>query len=86
MQSDWDSLFFTYRPHADQQPHEKHLLADIGLVRTIDGGLALAEDPTHRVYPGGQSLWQRVGGALRRAGFAFRPAAPNETSAAGHRR
>jgi len=85
MQSDWDSLFFTYRPHADQQPHEKHMLADMGLVRTIDGGLALAEDPTHRVNPAGPGLWQRIGAALRRAGLAFRPAAPRVCEA-GHRR
>jgi hypothetical protein len=71
MQSDWDSLFFSYRPHADQQPHEKHLLADMGLIRTADGGLALAEDPTHRVELERPSLWQRVISALS---FTFRPA------------
>lgn len=85
MQNDWDSLFFSYRPHADQQPHEAHLLADMGLVRTIDGGLALAEDPTHRIPAASPSLWQRIGATLRRAGFALRPAAPRICEA-GHRR
>lgn len=73
MQNDWDTLFFSYRPHADQQPHEKHLLADMGVVRTIDGGLALAEDPTHRVPVASPNLWERVGAALRRAGLSLRP-------------
>lgn len=50
MQSDWDSLFFQHRPHADQLPHhDQRLLRDIGLTRTETGELALAEDPTHIV-------------------------------------
>ncbi len=85
MQNDWDSLFFSYRPHADQQPHEAHLLADVGLVRSVDGGLALAEDPTYRVDLAPPGLWQRFGTALRRVRSAFRPAAPR-ACAAGHPR
>ncbi|MDY0871476.1 hypothetical protein [Dongia rigui] len=79
MQSDWDSLFFTYRPHPDQQPHETHLLADMGLIRTADGGLALAEDPMHRVELERPNLWERI---FRALSFNFRP----RPVAAGHRR
>lgn len=69
MQSDWDSLFFTYRPHADQRPHEDHLLRDVGLVRTALGEIALAEDPTSLVNldrPGPLlAFWRRAWQALR---------------------
>jgi hypothetical protein len=68
MKTDWDSLFFSYHPHADQRPHEDHLLADVGLTRTVDGGLALAEDPTHRVDLGRPSPAQRAK-ALFQRGF-----------------
>ena len=84
MQNDWDSLFFSYRPHTDQQPHEAHLLADVGLVRTVDGGLALAEDPTYRVDLAPPSLWQRIGAALRPAGVTPKPVALRACEA-GHR-
>lgn len=47
MQSDWDSLFFTYKPHADQlADRDERLLRDVGLTRIASGALALAEDPT----------------------------------------
>ena len=65
MKSDWDSLFFTYRPHADQRPHEDHLLADVGLARTAYGELVLAEDPTRLVDLERPSLWQRVKARFR---------------------
>ena len=49
MKNDFNSLFFTYTPHADQRVHDDRLLRDIGLTRTESGALALAEDPTHLV-------------------------------------
>jgi hypothetical protein len=49
MKNDFNSLFFTYTPHADQRVHDDRLLRDIGLTRTESGDLALAEDPTHLV-------------------------------------
>ncbi|WP_374309691.1 hypothetical protein [Dongia sp.] len=49
MKNDFNSLFFTYAPHADQRGHDDRLLRDIGLTRTQSGELALAEDPTHLV-------------------------------------
>jgi hypothetical protein len=42
----------------------------MGLIRTADGGLALAEDPTHRVELERPGLWQRIFSALS---FNFRP-------------
>ncbi|WP_374379817.1 hypothetical protein [Dongia sp.] len=60
MQSDWDSLFFTYRPHADQIPHEERLLADIGLTRTALGELARAEDPARPIRAPKRSWWQTL--------------------------
>nr|WP_298682169.1 hypothetical protein [uncultured Dongia sp.] len=50
MKEDFNSLFFSYRPHADQRQDER-LLRDIGLTRTEMGELALAEDPSHLVGP-----------------------------------
>lgn len=58
MQSDWDSLFFQYRPHADQLPqHDERLLKDIGLTRTGSGALAWAEDPSHLVQAAEPTKW-----------------------------
>ncbi|WP_374654062.1 hypothetical protein [Dongia sp.] len=75
MQSDWDSLFFTYRPHADQRPHDDHLLRDVGLVRNAYGDIAWAEDPT-RLVPDLQrrSIWRRILAMAGKAmgGFARR--------------
>lgn len=68
MQSDWDSLFFSYRPHADQRPHDAHLLADVGLARTALGELVLADDPTKLVELSRPNRWQRVK-SLFRQGF-----------------
>jgi len=48
MREDFNSLFFSYTPHADQRQDER-LLRDIGLTRTESGELALAEDPSHLV-------------------------------------
>ena len=74
MKNDFNSLFFTYVPHADQRVHDDRLLRDIGLTRTASGALALAEDPTHLVQapprPAGHWLrsvlawltgWQQAG-------------------------
>jgi hypothetical protein len=62
MQNDFNSLFFSYAPHADQRVHDERLLRDIGLTRTESGDLALAEDPTHLVAapPRAAHRWLRA--------------------------
>lgn len=84
MQSDWDSLFFTYKPHADQLgDRDERLLRDVGLTRTPSGALALAEDPTYLVDTA--SPPRRGSGWLRAlfTGFARPSKTAISTSACG---
>ncbi|MBK8160450.1 MAG: hypothetical protein IPK59_17310 [Rhodospirillaceae bacterium] len=78
MPNDFNSLFFSYTPHADQRVHDERLLRDIGLTRTESGALALAEDPTHLVPapPRPARRWLRVALDLLDGGRRAVPSAP----------
>lgn len=83
LKNDWDSLFFTYRPHADQQPHEARLLADMGLTRTALGELARIEEPARPIGPPRRTAWQMLADLWRSRLYARRPYARRGKSVSG---
>jgi hypothetical protein len=84
MLNDFNSLFFSFTPHADQRVQDERLLRDIGLTRTESGELAMAEDPTHLVAapPRPAPRWLRAFLGLlegRKRGGAIAPTAGRST-------